>query len=291
MYRRSYDQSTNHRHDPRRWRRKAGLLAMAGALFGATLVATPATALPQSGLEGRGAVVSDEQLSTVRGKFIQPGNVLFFGISLLTSWQDSAGVTTLARVSFNVDFLNPGEDGKPAVQLLLSWDRSGDPLMDVTETNDGYTTVAVVSPEPIGGIDTGAGAAQLNVIAGADNSARNSLQIALVPVSSLTGDEALPMESLAVPEPVTFADGDTLEYRLGDNQLVLAMTGNGGMDSSLQSIGGGDVGRMLQQTVLHSDGNSVRNAATITFGTDQLGFDAQAVRLTEALSAMHGHGY
>lgn len=90
---------------------------------------------------------------------------------------------------------------------------------------------------------------------------------------------------------MTFADGDRLEFRLGANEIGLLLTGNRGTDSALQSVGG-EFGRLLQQSVINSDGNAVFNDSAIIIGADLPGagqFDS--IRATEALSAMKGHGF
>jgi hypothetical protein len=68
------------------------------------------------------------------------------------------------------------------------------------------------------------------------------------------------------------------------------LTGNDGGDSALQNIGG-DFGRMLQQTMISSDGNTVFNNSAIIIGADMAATSFDAVRATEALSAMKGHGF
>lgn len=280
------------RHRPRpKLSGRGRLLACAAILTAATWPQTaPAQAAPAR-LDALGPPVSDAELAEIRGKFIKPESVSFFGISMVTSWQDEFGITTVARLVFNVDFLARAEGGDPVPQLMIGWVREGDPALDVAGSHSGYTALAV-SPQalPVGGLGTTSGAAQANIIAGADNSARNGLQIALVPTSSLQGFDAQGLSPITGTTALGFADGDQLEFRLGANELGLVMTGNNGSDSAIQSVGG-DFGRMLQQTVLASDGNAVLNNSAIIIGADfsAAGFDA--VRATEALSAMKGHGF
>ena len=67
------------------------------------------------------------------------------------------------------------------------------------------------------------------------------------------------------------------------------MTGNSGNDSSSQ-LAGGDIGQLLQQSILNSDKNAIENRASMIFGVDALQ-NVQVVRAQEALSAMKGHGF
>ena len=238
-----------------------------------------------------GPPVPDAELAQIRGKFIKPDSISYFGISMITSWQDESGVTTVARLVFNVDFLENGSGGDPVPSLLIGWVREGDPSMDVTQSHEGYTQVfAAQSVSPVGGLGETSGAAQANIIAGADNSALNTMRIALVPHSELQqfrSDGLVPINATSVQ---SFADGDQLEFKLGANELGLFLTGNHGSDSSLQSVGG-EFGNLMQQTVLNSNGNAVFNNAAVIIGTDlnSAGFDA--IRATQALSSMKGHGF
>ncbi len=266
---------------------------MALGLVGAACLsaASPAAAedigLQQASL---GEALPDTELAEMRGKFVRQDNVSFFGITMLTSWQDAQGITTNARLVFSVDFLNVGGDGKPVPALMIGWQREGDAAMDVTDTHSGYVPfVTSTQISPVGGIGTHQGAAQANVIAGSSNFAHNNMQIAIVPASAMP---ALSMSGLQSADGTTdlgFADGDQLKFLLGDNQVGIVMTGGNGLDSSLQSLGG-NVGQMLQQTMLNTDGNSILNSASIILAADNFG-QQQGVSIDNALSAMKGHGY
>lgn len=234
--------------------------------------------------------VPDEDLAELRGKFVTPQSVSFFGITMLTSWQDSSGVTTLARLVFSVDFLPSGDGGRPVPQLMIGWSREGDPAMDVTDMHEGY--VAYIPPQDalgVGGLGAFSGAAQAHVIAGADNRALNGMQVMIVPSSAVPALSQGGLSPASGPADIAFADGDTLHFRMADNQIGIIMTGNGGQDSASQ-LAGGDIGQLLQQTILASNSNMIENHAAVIFGVDALQ-SQQIVRAQEALSAMKGHGF
>lgn len=234
--------------------------------------------------------ITDPELAAIRGKFIRPDSISYFGISMLTSWQDQSGITTVARLLFNVDFLD-NSNGNPVPQLMIGWVREGDPAMDVTDSHSGYTPfVTAQQVVPLGELGTTQGAAQANVIAGADNVARNVMQIALVPNSQIRELDQSGLVAIGEATGFSFADGDRLEFQLGSNEIGLMLTGNNGGDSAIQNIGG-DFGRMLQQTMINSDGNTVFNNSAIIIGADMTAASFDAVRATEALSAMKGHGF
>lgn len=241
-------------------------------------------------LTGLGETLPDPVLADMRGKFVRQDNVSFFGISLLTSWQDAQGITTNARLVFSVDFLNLGGDGNPVPAMMIGWERDGDPAMDVTDTHAGYVPFPNSAQVlPVGGIGTHQGAAQANVIAGSGNFARNNMQIAIVPASAVPALSAAGLQSADGTTDFGFADGDQLKFLLGSNQIGIVLTGGDGLDSSLQSLGG-NVGQLLQQTMLNTDGNSIFNSASIVLAADNFG-QHQSARIDNALSAMKGHGY
>lgn len=264
------------------------------ALLGAaciTMTASPAFAQDEGfQLSAFGKAMPDTELADMRGKFIRQNDVSFFGISLLTSWQDAQGVTTNARLVFNVDFLNLGSDGNPVPTLMIGWVRDGDPDMDVTDIHSGYVPLnASDSSLMIGGIGSHQGAAQANVIAGANNSARNNMQIAIVPASAIPDQSVAGLQVANGTSEFAFVDGDQLKFQVAGNRLGIVMTGGQGIDSSLQSLGG-DAGQILQQTMLNTDGNSIFNSASIVLATDVFA-QVESVSLDNALSAMKGHGY
>ena len=234
--------------------------------------------------------VADTELADMRGKFVTPGSVSFFGITMLTSWQDASGVTTLARLLFSADFLPRSNGGTPTPQLMIAWSREGDPAMDATDMHEGY--VPYIPPQDVfgvGGLETFAGAAQANVIAGADNRTLNGMQVMIVPSSAVPSLSQAGMTAANGPIDIAFPDGDQLYFQLGDNQLGIVMTGSGGLDSTSQ-LAGGDIGQLLQQTILASDSNMIENRASVIFGIDGLQ-NQQIIRAQEALSAMKGHGF
>lgn len=285
---RSGDGRTRQAYRPRR----LGAVMVAAV---AAMVCYPAAAigasLPVTGLEGSSALVTDAELGEMRGKYISPGSISFFGISLLTSWQGSDGITTVARLALRVDFLGAGT---PTSTMLISWSRDGDPNMDLNAFSDSAAAhfIAVVGPNqviPVGALDTARGAVQTNVIAGADNLALNGMSIAIIPSTMV--DRSLPLGMQAITETTTqnFADGDQLQFRLTPNEIGLVLTSGQGRDSSIQSVNG-NLGQSLQHVLLTSDNNRIINSSAIVFGVDSLN-SLTSVRAETAMSTFRGFGF
>lgn len=276
-------------------KRSASATLAVAALAAVLGTAPPAIAAsPDLSALGDARPLADDELAEMRGKFVTPQSVSFFGITMLTSWQDSSGVTTVARLLFSVDFLPRNGGGAPMPQLMIAWSRNGDPgsdpAMDATDMHAAY--VPYIPPQDVlgvGGLAGFAGAAQAHVIAGADNRALNAMQVMIVPSSAVPGLAQGGMSAADGPVNIAFPDGDVIQFRAGDNQLGIVMAGNGRLDSTSQLVGG-DVGQLLQQTLLASDSNMIENRASVIFGVDGLQ-NQQIVRMQEALSAMKGHGF
>ena len=269
--------------------RRTGVAAIVLVLAASSTMPVIASPPDLSAL-GSAQPVTDAELGELRGKFVTPDSVSFFGITMLTSWQDASGVTTLAQLVFSVDFLPRGEGSAPVPQLFIGWSREGDPAMDVTDSHEGY--VPYIPPQDVlgvGGLASFSGAAQANVIAGADNRTLNGMQVMIVPSSAVPSLSQGGLSVASGPGDIAFADGDTLHFQIADNQIGIVMSGNGGEDSASQ-LAGGDIGQLLQQTILSSNSNMIENRASVIFGVDALQ-NQQAVRVQEALSAMKGHGF
>lgn len=264
---------------------------LAVMLLFVALSATTAKAATLSGLEGLGEPVSDGELREMRGKFITPGSISYFGIEMAVSWQAADGITTSANLRFNLDFAAAG-GGQPMPQISISWTREGDPSMDVAgfsgDAASQYVVVAsansLIAPTALEGVS---GATQANVIAGADNRARNSLTIAVVPVEAINRQGG--GTDLSGPLTTQFSDGDSIQFQLGANGIGLAMTsGQGGGDFSVQRINS-TLGQATQQIVLNSNNNNVFNSTSMIVGIDTL-TRTDIIRIDSAMLNLKGGG-
>jgi hypothetical protein len=270
----------------------AGLLFVAGVMLAA---AGP----PETGLEGRGTKVSDEDLAQIRGKYIAPSGVSYFGLTLATSWQGADGITTMATVLFEVNFAGGSGDLNGATpRMLVGWNRDcdgcSDPAMDVpgfgAAAQSGYVAITPSSgADPVGGLGDVEGAVQSQIIGGSDNRVGNTMSIAFVPSSMIDGAQASGLTEIYVSKGITFADGDAIRFVLQPNEIALALSSGGNTDSVLQSVQG-DPGQIAQHVILASDLNAISNTMGITIGLDQLR-QMDSVSAEQAISAMHGNGF
>ena len=254
----------------------------------------PAFGMPETGLEGRAIQLSDTELSDMRGKFVSPANISYFGITLASSWQGADGVTTFATIMFDLNFASPSASGEPEPRLLIGWSRDGDAAMDVTEfgpaAQDGYVALTSVNgPISAGGLSTIQGAVQSHDVTGSDNNVLNNMSILVVPVDQVkvpTGDG---LTTATTTTTQNFADGDSVQFMIDQGHLALVLTSGSGPDAVRQGIDG-QLGQAAQHVLLESSLNTVNNVLGITIGLDQLS-DSDRIRVTNALASMKGGGF
>lgn len=245
--------------------------------LGATLLSAAA---PPTGLENVGRKLVDSELSEMRGKFVAPEGVSYFGMALQTVWQSSDGMTTMATVLFNLTF-GQGGSGDPTPKLYIGWTRSGDPAMDVP-TPSGVSTAIPA------GFDSVNGVVQSQLINGADNSVRNSMTISVVNADEVNGQTSSGLTEVTSGRTENFEDGDTIQFILKPGEVALALKDTDG-DLVRQGVSS-DLNQASQHVLLNSNFNSVTNAMAITLGVSELQ-QTDRLQVENALSAMKGRGF
>jgi hypothetical protein len=268
---------------------KTRILLTAGLLIMGGTFAAPACAAPLSGLEDLGTPVSDQTLDTMRGKFVAPIGVTYFGIVMSSSWQGSDGITTAATLLLSIDFAAAAagsSSGKPIV--MVSWSRActscDDTSMDVSGFTQGASGYVAI---PVGGLNTVNGVVQDQQIAGSDNKSANAMSIELVPSGAANFDVS-GMTALAPGQhSQTFTDGDTLQFNYSNHQLGLAMTDQNG---ALQQSVNGNVGQVAQDILIGGNNVVAFNNMSVMVGLDPTAA-TQRLSVQNALTSMKGLGF
>lgn len=210
-------------------------------LLGALLCAAPALAEEAPAPAARGLTeIPDPELGLMRGRFIAGDNkVLWFGVSMISTWQTSSGQTLQGRLGIGFDF----SDGSPALSfspnVVLTDENAPMPLPSGTRSVDSSGLANV------GGLVQGV------QVAGDGNAASNVTSLTLregaVPVAGGDGTAhaALSRSAGAASASVHF-DGS----RAG---VLLEVQGHGAAE---QWISAGSMGQSIR---LASDGQTVSN--------------------------------
>lgn len=213
--------------------------------------------LPDLKVFAKAVEVSDEALAQMRGRFVNAGRVLQFGVEMYTQWLMPSGNNHTAGLSFGVDLM-PGF--RPTVSIFSLGSAAR------TISHGGTDSATPPTSDGINRID---GVAQANQIAGNFNNVGNDVQLDIHRASEAasTGN---PMG-----EPVTgrghfslLEDGVMTRVHIDTGSLGFSMEapGKGQVAQRIRSDGPGGARGLLQRTQLTSDLNRITNLTRIVVG-------------------------
>ena len=270
-----------------RRRRYSCRLALGIAVLAPIAVTSGVTAAPPDlGLGASARLVSDDELGDMRGRYIEPESVNFFGIEMASSWQTADGLVLTATLQFEADF-NNGQPQSPVVLASYQHDQSGidDPGLEIGGITAEFTAQ---------GLSTVEGAVQASTIGGDDNNIANLLRIRVGDFdadSAGFADYGTPITQSVVK---SFPDGSAIEFTVEPNSIGLAIQGPTSQGQSpdnlaAQNINGTVANQIAQQVQLMGDANAIYNTLDIVIGVDQL--QTTQAALENAMSVIKGWGY
>lgn len=214
--------------------------------------------------------VRDAELAQLRGRYVLPDRVVYFGITMSSVWQNSAGQAVGAVVSLLFD-------GKAEPSLHISYiDQSG---------NGSPVTPGTGQITGGAGLNNVQGVVQSVRSAGDFNDAQNNL--------SITISQA---DTTAPAATGQASDGSgQFSNAAGDVQVTSNAAGlkvalqAGGQGYAQQQIGGGSIS---QQASISGSLNNVRNLATLNLALRDRPLNTQLANCTwEQLRALRPTGY
>lgn len=191
----------------------------------------------------------DNALSHMRGKFLASGQVVYFGVEMVTQWQTSAGelITATADLGVNLSGNTPSVAFQPSISA-----QQGDTSTDTTS----YGTSEVGGA---GGLDSVSGVVQNIQVAGTSNGVANSIgmNVEMVSaggstmVSGIQGQNALSVQT---------ENGSTATVSMGNNAIgvSIAVPSQGQTVQQIRSLAMGG-GQVMQSVQLGGDLNQIRN--------------------------------
>ncbi len=233
-----------------------------------------------SGFENA-VVVPDRELAQMRGRYIEGGEVRYFGIQMFTVWQTAEGIILTAGLEWSAD--RGGSAQTPIVSFYHSAPDSagpdgGDGLPAPGGTGDPSGTVVVPAappPTPLpatagaGGLETATGVVQSVQAAGDINNIGNDMRFnvsdgeVLISFGAPPGPLGAPQELLETTT-MEFENGAKATAYIEHNTLGVVLKIQT-LGTVLQEIRGG-VGRAAQHVNVRSDLNLIRNTMNINFG-------------------------
>lgn len=221
------------------------------------------------------AEVQDEELAQLRGRYVMPGRIIHFGVTMSSIWENSAGQTIGAGVTFQLD-----EQAQPSLHIT-----------QLTPQGEGQGSGGAVIPgngQVVGGAGlTGVqGISQSVRSAGDFNDGLNNLEI-VVTRSADTPTQAADAAPWSGQTGFTGAAGEVLvSTRNGGLQIQLDA---GAQGNALQQIGGGNI---TQQANFSGSLNTARNLATLSVALRDLPLGQDLANCTlEQLRALRPGGY
>lgn len=223
----------------------------------------------------RAAELDDEELAQLRGRYVMPGRIIHFGVTMSSVWENSAGQTIGAGVTFQLD-----GQAQPSLHVTQLTPQGEDqPQGGAVIPGNGQ----VVGGAGLTGVQ---GISQSVRSAGDFNDGLNNLEIVIT-----KGGGALEQDTGA--QPWSGATGFS-----GAAGEVLVSTRNGGLQihldagaqgHALQQIGGGNI---TQQANFSGNLNSARNLATLNVALRDLPLGQDLANCTlEQLRALRPGGY
>lgn len=272
-----------------RSRYRVSAIAIAAA-FTVLATSNAARAASSSGLEAFAKPMADEELSDMRGKFVGPAGVAYFGVELQSSWTNADGVTVAAILAFSLDLRQTSGDMRSAVPLLLvGWSRDCEGCSDGLIASGPGTAAAEVPTLATGGLSSVHGTVQSQQIQGSDNSVRNTLTIALKPANDVQPTHYSGLTPATSSSSQVLPDGGAVHFTISGSQLGLMLENGAGAGLVGQSVDS-SLNQVSQNVLLTSNMNAVQNSVALTVGIDQLR-QADQFNVQNAISAMKGSGY
>lgn len=221
----------------------------------------------------RAIELSDVELSELRGRYVMPGRIIHFGVTMSSEWKNSAGQSLGAQVNLQVN-----SRAQPSLQITDLSSQSAD---------NGNAPALSGSGLVVGGdgLQQVSGISQSVRSAGDFNDALNNLDI----VVSRDGQFAASASAGGSPSGSRSFTNDVGSVRVDAQGGLKILLDAGAQGSAMQQIGSGNV---VQQANFTGDLNNVRNLATLNVALKDLPLGQDFANCTlEQLRALRPMGF
>ncbi|UVM47825.1 MULTISPECIES: hypothetical protein [unclassified Pseudomonas] len=211
-------------------------------------VACLAASLPTQAQTFKPIELKDQELATLRGRYVMPGRIISFGIVMTSSWQNANGEVIGATSSMQIQ----QSTIKPQFYVSMI-DEKGDGSARSQSTGTGTVTGG-------SGLNSTEGVTQVVRAAGDHNTAYNNVEINVTKASQAPATQQ---------QGQALATGSTLVGANGAGSLSVSSTGTGvqlnivannNQGSTVQRLAQGG---LMQNTTLLGGGNQVRNLTSL----------------------------
>ena len=210
-------------------------------------VACLAASLPTHAETFKPIELTDQQLATLRGRFVMPGRIISFGIAMTSTWQNANGEVIGATSSMQI------QQSTIQPQFYVSKiDEKG------TGTSRSQGTGIVIGGS---GLNSTEGVTQVTRAAGDYNTAYNNVDINVSKASQAPATQQQQGQPLAAGSTLTGANGaGSMSISSTGSGVQLNIVANNNQGSTMQRLAQGG---LLQNTTLLGTGNQVRNITSL----------------------------
>lgn len=190
--------------------------------------------------------LTDQQLASLRGRFVMPGRIISFGIAMTSTWQNANGEVIGATSSMQI------QQSTIQPQFYVSKiDEKG------TGTSRSQGTGIVIGGS---GLNSTEGVTQVARAAGDYNTAYNNVYINVTKANQAPATQQQG-QALAAGSTLTNAnDAGSMSVSLTGSGIQLNILANNNQGSTVQRLAQGG---LLQNTTLLGAGNQVRNITSL----------------------------
>ncbi len=258
------------------------------AVIGAVLLSTAAWAglLPNLGVFKTATEVSDDELANIRGRFVDRGKIVYFGIEMYTEWKTAEGRVFTSGVNLDV---KRGESHhfRPTISVVriakVDKDLDGDKLID-HDHDHGSKSITEISE---GGLKDTKGVTQVVQVTGDTNKVRNNITLNIKTRADSSGDETATTGHPLQSGPVTASteSGATAVASVDKNGLSVEITipGQGVAKQSITSLAG-----LRQNVRVMGDMNNITNKLNLTAQFRSVNSQRVSANIRSALQGLRG---
>ena len=209
-------------------------------------VACLAASLPTHAETFKPIELNDQELASLRGRFVMPGRIISFGIAMTSSWQNANGEVIGATSSMQI------QQSTIQPQFYVSKiDEKG------TGTSRSQGTGIVIGGS---GLNSTGGVTQVVRAAGDYNTAYNNVDINVTKANQAPATQQQG-QALAAGSTLTGANGaGSMSVTSTGSGIQLNILANNNQGSTVQRLAQGG---LLQNTTLLGAGNQVRNITSL----------------------------
>ncbi|MFJ7793105.1 hypothetical protein [Pseudomonas sp. NPDC096950] len=199
----------------------------------------------------------DQELATLRGRFVMPGRIVSFGVVMTTTWQNANGALIGATSAMQIQ----QNTVKPQFYVSMIDEKPGSSANSQSSNAIPATGTGTVTGG--NGLNSTEGVTQVVRAAGDNNTAYNNVDINVAKASQVDQAPATQPQGQALTAGTTLVgnnDAGSLSVSSTNTGVQLNIVANNNQGSTMQRLAQGG---LMQNTTLLGSSNQVRNLTSL----------------------------